>query len=81
MVTQDTSLLHRSIRDNIRYGRPERDARPRSSPPPRQAAGARLHRRRWTTGTAARLRRACRRARRQALRRPAPAHRHRPRAC
>ncbi len=27
VVTQDTSLLHRSIRDNIRYGRPEaRDA-------------------------------------------------------
>jgi ATP-binding cassette, subfamily B, multidrug efflux pump len=25
MVTQDTSLLHRSIRDNIRYGRPEAD--------------------------------------------------------
>ena len=24
MVTQDTSLLHRSIRDNIRYGRPRR---------------------------------------------------------
>ena len=23
LVTQDTSLLHRSIRDNIRYGRPE----------------------------------------------------------
>jgi ATP-binding cassette subfamily B multidrug efflux pump len=23
MVTQDTSLLHRSIRDNIRYGKPE----------------------------------------------------------
>jgi ATP-binding cassette, subfamily B, multidrug efflux pump len=23
MVTQDTSLLHRSIRDNIRYGRSE----------------------------------------------------------
>src|SRR4029077_15134000 len=23
MVTQDTSLLHRSIRDNISYGRPE----------------------------------------------------------
>src|SRR3546814_10720405 len=23
MVTQDTSLLHRSIRDNIVYGRPE----------------------------------------------------------
>ncbi|MEM1345211.1 MAG: ABC transporter ATP-binding protein [Pseudomonadota bacterium] len=25
MVTQDTALLHRSIRDNIRYGRPEAD--------------------------------------------------------
>src|SRR5207245_4661575 len=23
MVTQDTSLLHRSIRDNVRYGRPQ----------------------------------------------------------
>src|SRR5262249_61598758 len=23
VVTQDTSLLHRSIRENIRYGRPE----------------------------------------------------------
>ena len=23
MVTQDTSLLHRSIRDNIAYGRPD----------------------------------------------------------
>jgi ATP-binding cassette, subfamily B, multidrug efflux pump len=29
MVTQDTSLLHRSIRDNIRYGRPDASA-PRS---------------------------------------------------
>jgi len=27
MVTQDTSLLHRSIRDNIRYGRPEATVR------------------------------------------------------
>jgi ATP-binding cassette subfamily B multidrug efflux pump len=25
LVTQDTSLLHRSVRDNIRYGRPEAD--------------------------------------------------------
>jgi ATP-binding cassette, subfamily B, multidrug efflux pump len=23
MVTQDTSLLHRSVRDNILYGRPD----------------------------------------------------------
>ena len=30
MVTQDTSLLHRSIAANIRYGRPERDATRRS---------------------------------------------------
>ena len=27
MVTQDTSLLHRSVRDNILYGRPGRHAR------------------------------------------------------
>ncbi len=26
MVTQDTALLHRSVRDNIRYGRPEASA-------------------------------------------------------
>jgi ATP-binding cassette subfamily B multidrug efflux pump len=26
MVTQDTSLLHRSVRDNIHYGRPDADA-------------------------------------------------------
>ena len=32
MVTQDTSLLHRSIAANIRYGRPERDATSRSRP-------------------------------------------------
>src|SRR5690606_30990341 len=25
MVTQDTSLLHRSVRDNILYGRPDAD--------------------------------------------------------
>ncbi len=25
MVTQDTSLLHRSVRDNIVYGRPDAD--------------------------------------------------------
>jgi ATP-binding cassette subfamily B multidrug efflux pump len=27
VVTQDTSLLHRSVRDNIRYGRPDADDR------------------------------------------------------
>ena len=51
MVTQDTSLLHRSIRDNIRYGRPEATRGRRSW---RRAA----RRRRtssswaWRTGTA-----------------------------
>jgi ATP-binding cassette subfamily B multidrug efflux pump len=37
MVTQDTSLLHRSIRDNIRYGRP------RASEAEIEAAGRRAH--------------------------------------
>ena len=37
VVTQDTSLLHRSIRENIRYGKPDGDRR-RS--PARRASGA-----------------------------------------
>ena len=55
VVTQDTSLLHRSIRDNIRYGRPRRPT-PRSSPrrssptPTSSSSSSR-------TGAAARLRR------------------------
>ena len=44
MVTQDTSLLHRSIAANIRYGRPEAsDAEIVDAA--RQGAGARVHRR------------------------------------
>ncbi|MDE1164340.1 MAG: ABC transporter ATP-binding protein [Pseudomonas sp.] len=40
MVTQDTSLLHRSIRDNIAYGRPEAsDAQIRSAAASAQADG------------------------------------------
>ena len=40
MVTQDTSLLHRSIRDNIAYGRPEAsDAQIRSAAVNAQADG------------------------------------------
>ena len=42
MVTQDTSLLHRSIRDNIRYGRPQRDRR-RDRRGGEARAGARVH--------------------------------------
>ena len=44
MVTQDTSLLHRSIRDNIRYGRPEA-TRGEIVDAARRARGARIHRR------------------------------------
>ena len=35
MVTQDTSLLHRSIRDNIRYGRPDASEARGARRPPR----------------------------------------------
>ncbi len=78
VVTQDTSLLHRSIRDNIRYGQPGRDRR-RDRRRGQARACARVHPRARGLARPARLRRPCRRARRQALRRPAPAHRHRAR--
>ena len=75
MVTQDTSLLHRSVRDNILYGRPDagdgRHARRR-----RAGRGRRLHRRPGRRQGPHRLRRPCGRTRRQALGRAAPAHRH-----
>ena len=77
VVTQDTSLLHRSIRDNIRYGRPEAsDAEIVAAAEARPCR--RVHRRPRGLARAARLRRPGRRTRRQALRRPAPARRHRP---
>ncbi len=78
MVTQDTSLLHRSVMDNIRYGRPRGDAE-------EAIEAARLAHADEFIGDLVRsegadgLRRSCRRARRQAFRRSAPAHRHRPR--
>jgi ATP-binding cassette subfamily B multidrug efflux pump len=31
MVTQDTSLLHRSVRDNILYGRPDAEEQMRGA--------------------------------------------------
>ena len=78
MVTQDTSLLHRSVRDNLLYGRPDADRHRHGG---RRAArrGARLHRRPRRPEGPPRLRRARRRARRQAVGRPAPARRHRAR--
>jgi ATP-binding cassette subfamily B multidrug efflux pump len=41
MVTQDTSLLHRSVRDNIAYGRPTRPSRDDRGGAARR--GTRLH--------------------------------------
>ena len=78
MVTQDTSLLHRSVRDNIVYGRPD------ATDAQMIAAAQRAEAHEFIQGLAdaegpQRLRRARRRARRQALRRPAPAHRDRAR--
>ena len=78
MVTQDTSLLHRSIADNILYGRPDAPmeavvAAARQAHADAFVADARRSRR------AQRLRRPGRRARRQAVRRPAPTHRDRAR--
>jgi ATP-binding cassette subfamily B multidrug efflux pump len=67
MVTQDTSLLHRSVRDNIVYGRPEAgDAE--MLPCCRARRGARLRRRPERPQGPQGLRRARRRARRQAQR-------------
>ena len=79
LITQDTSLLHRSIRENVLYGRPDagedamRDAI-------RQAHADRVRARPFGPLGQAGVRRACRRARREALGRPAPTRRHRPRA-
>jgi ABC-type sugar transport system ATPase subunit len=60
MVTQDTSLLHRSVRDNILYGRPDASeemmVRPRGAPrrttsstTDRPAAAARATTRTWAS--------------------------------
>jgi ABC-type sugar transport system ATPase subunit len=78
MVTQDTSLLHRSVRDNIAYGRPDAT---RSADRGGGAArrGARLHPDAGRPERPARLRGACGRTRREAVGRPAPARRHRAR--
>ena len=70
LVPQDSVMFATSVRDNIRFGRPRgercrRGARRRIGP-----CGG-LHR-----GAAAKVRYAGRRARRHAVGRPAPAHRH-----
>ena len=78
MVTQDTSLLHRSIGDNIRYGRPQAtDAEVVAAAKLAHAHEFILELEDW------KQRRgydgAGRRARREAFGRTAPAHRHRAR--
>ena len=72
MVLQDASSSPARSAENIAYGRPEATARRSAAP------------RRWRTRTSSsascrRVRHGARRARRQALRRPAAAARHRPR--
>ena len=47
-MTQDTSLLHRSVRDNILYGRPDA-GEAEAIAAAKQGAGARVHRRRSRT--------------------------------
>ena len=79
MVTQDTSLLHRSVRDNILYGRPDA-GRGGGDRGRQEGAGRRVHRRARGPEGPQGLLGPRRRARREAVRRPAPAHRHRPRA-
>jgi hypothetical protein len=72
LVAQDPAIFSGSIFDNIRYGRPdaspdEVQRAPKRPPPMNSSADSR------------RLRGQARRARRDALRRPAPAHRDRAR--
>ncbi len=73
VVPQDISLFHRSIMENIRYGRPDAS----------DARGARCDRRRqlrrFHREPAGRRCNDRRRPRRETVARTAPAHRHRPR--
>ncbi len=73
VVNQDTFLFHGTVEANIRMGRPDA-----SDADVRAAARGRQHPR-FHRGAAQRLRHGDRRARHQAVRRPAPAHRDRAR--
>ncbi len=72
MVTQDTSLLHRSVRDNILYGRPDADDAMMMAAA-RRAEAHEFIQGSDRSGRAPGLRRARRRTRHQVVRRPAPA--------
>ncbi len=78
VVSQEAMLMHRSIRDNIAYGRASASRGRDHSTPPSALGRARLHRRRRGSEGPQGLRGACRRARREAVRRPAPARGDRP---
>ena len=73
VVLQENLLFNQSIRDNIALAEPAGAA-------PRDPGGQTGRRPRLHHGTGRRLRHAGGRTRRQPVRRPAPAHRHRPRA-
>ncbi len=78
VVTQDTSLLHRAVIDNIRYGRPD------ATQADVELAARKAHADEFIAGLVDpqgphRLCRPRWRARREAFRRPAPARSHRPR--
>ena len=77
MVRQETAMFNRSALENIRYGKPDAsDEEVHEAARRAEAHDFILGLRDWKGRD--RLRRASRRARRQALRRPAPAHRARP---
>ena len=77
VVSQEAMLMHRSIRDNIAYSRVERVAG-RGRRRRRACRRGRIHRRGRGSERPQGLRGACRRTRRQTLRRPAAARGDRP---
>jgi len=76
VVTQDASLLHRSVRENILYGRPDASEEEMREAARLAEADKFIETLRGHEGPH-RLRRPCRRARRQALGRAAAADCHR----
>ncbi len=78
VVTQDTSLLHRSVRDNIRYGRPDATEAEIIEAASKAHAEEFIEHLVDPNGRRG-LGSPCRRTRRQTLRRPTPTRGHRPR--
>ena len=74
VVAQDTYLFHGTVAENLRIGKPD------ATQAELEAAARAANAHEFISALPQRLRHRRRRARRPALRRPAPAHRHRPRA-